>query len=133
MRLIRRIVVHHSASPRETTIEQIRDWHRAKGWNEIGYHLLVTGDAAVRAGRDLQVQGAHAKGHNRDSIGVCVIGDNTRPEHAWTADQILTLRLVLRGLLEKYPEAEMLGHRDLPDAATLCPGLDVRELLASTK
>ena len=129
MRPIDRIVIHHSASPRETTVEQITEWHvKDRGFEAIGYHLVLTGSGAVRAGRDLQRAGAHAAGYNAYSIGVCVTGDNTKPEHAWSAAQIASLRAVVRTLLDTFPGANVCGHRDV--GKTECPGLDVRALLA---
>jgi len=131
VRGIDRIVIHHSASPRETTVEEITKWHvEGRGWDAIGYHLVVTGSGAVRAGRDLRVPGAHAKGYNLGSIGVCVTGNNVDPEHVWSEAQVLSLRAVVRALLAAFPGAEVFGHRDLSEAATECPGLDVRALLA---
>lgn len=132
MRPIRRIIIHHSASPRDTTVEQITEWHKARGWDSIGYNLVVTGSGAVRSGRDLRVPGAHAKGANLDSIGVCCTGDNTKPEHAWSEVQILSLRAVVRSLEAAFPGCEVLGHRDVPGAATACPGLDAKELFSGS-
>ena len=131
MRPIDRIVIHHSASPRDTTtIEMITKWHvQDRGYDAIAYHLVILGTGAVRSGRDLAVKGAHAKGYNAYSIGICVVGDNTKPAQAWNAAQLLSLRAVIRALLAAFPGANVCGHRDV--GATECPGTDVRALLLS--
>ena len=129
MRPIERIVVHHSASSRETTLEQIDSWHRARGWDGVGYHLVVLGDGHIVQGRDLEKKGAHAKGYNQRSIGVCVVGDNTDPGNEWSFPQKVALRALLDLLRILYPTAEVMGHRDLPGAATACPGVDIRSIV----
>lgn len=136
MREIRRVIVHHSASPRTTSLETIRAWHtdpnRPGGaFQDIGYHRVIEHDGAQRVGRSLWLQGAHCPqdGANRDAIGVCVTGDNTKPEHAWNEAQILSLIEYLRAVRVVFPAIPVLGHRDVYGTSTLCPGLNVRELL----
>lgn len=129
MRTISKIIIHHSASPNSTTLAEIDRWHRKRGYEGIGYHYVVEDDGAVLKGRDLARQGAHCKGANRDSIGICVTGDNTKPESRWNKDQIVGLVNILTELLARFGPLAILGHRDVPGSATLCPGLDVRQLL----
>ena len=121
----KRLVIHHSASPRETTYEQVEGWHLEKGWDAIGYHYLIDGEAKAHVGRPIVYQGAHAKGANRDSIGICVTGDNTRDGLWWDRVQKLELTLLVGALRRAFPGIEVMGHREVPGAATLCPGVDV--------
>ena len=123
------LVIHHTASPRTATLEEIARWHALRGLEGIGYHHVIGADGMVRSGRALERPGAHASGHNTHSIGVCVVGDNTLPEHAWLDVQIDSLVLYVRWFRIFFPRALVLGHRDLSGASTLCPGLDVRKLL----
>lgn len=130
MRAINYIVVHHSASPRTTTAAEIEKWHRAKGWQGIGYHYVIEGDGHIEIGRLEEIVGAHVEGHNKDSIGICVVGDNTKPEQSWTPKQVQVLYSLLVKLHNKYPKAQLKGHRDFKP--TECPGrADWRELLTS--
>ena len=62
---VRRVIIHHSASSRETTVETLREWHKARGFEDIGYHRVIDGNGTVHATRPLTVQGAHALGANR--------------------------------------------------------------------
>ena len=137
MREIKRIVVHHSASPRTVTTEVIKAWHtdpkKSGGpFKDIGYHFVIESDGAQRHGRPIWVEGAHCpdNGANRDSIGICVTGNNTRDGDHWNDAQIASLVDLLRTLRVVFPNIPYLGHRDVPGAATECPGLDVRALLA---
>ena len=77
MREINRIILHCSATPEGEHIstETIRDWHvNKRGWSDIGYHFVVLLDGTIEAGRPLDRVGAHTKGHNEDSIGICIVG-----------------------------------------------------------
>jgi N-acetyl-anhydromuramyl-L-alanine amidase AmpD len=116
------IVIHCSATRGRlpVTAAQIRAWHRARGWSDIGYHRVIARDGTVEAGRPLDAVGAHVAGHNARSVGVCLVGgldDRTgAPVDNFTPAQWDALRRVVAGLLARYPGARILGHRDLsPD------------------
>lgn len=125
------LAIHHSASPLSTTVAEIEVWHRKKGWNGIGYHHIVTADGLLHAGRPLDVAGAHVEGHNAHSVGLCLVGDNTKPEAQWTAAQRRVLAEYVYWFRVFHPNAEIAGHGEVPGAATLCPGLKVRDLLSA--
>lgn len=144
MREINKIVVHCSATfphqPCDAAI--IDEWHKAKGWIGIGYHAVIRTDGVLESGRDIDAVGAHAYGHNRDSIGICLVGglDNTRqPANTFNQKQLTTLRAYLDTLHSMFPNALILGHRDLsPDVdgdgvieewewLKSCPCFDVEE------
>lgn len=123
---IRRVVIHHSASPRTTTAEQIKEWHLARGWADIGYHFVIEGNGFLRHGRLLPQQGAHASSNNHDSIGVCIVGDNTKPEDTWTPAQLQAADKLFEALNVLWPGLRYHGHRDL--VGTECPGVEVRDI-----
>lgn len=129
MREITRAIVHHSASSRMTTLEEIRRWHLKRRFRDIGYHYVIERSGEIRVGRSIQVPGAHAKGHNLDSIGICVVGDNLDPEEKWDGTQRDGLWRLIRALRLVWPELEILAHREVGE--THCPGLtgyEVREI-----
>ena len=128
-RLIDLVVIHHSASPRSTSLEEIRGWHKQRGFRDVGYHYVVEERGDVRIGRPLWEEGAHAAGWNAHSVGICVTGDNTKPAEHWNASQTFALRQLVRALRLLIPGVEVRGHRELKGAATECPGLDVLGLL----
>lgn len=128
MRPIHMIVVHCSDSPAALDIgaEEIDRWHKQRGWQGIGYHFVIRRSGAVETGRPLETPGAHVVGHNKHSIGVCLVGGH-RGEADFTFAQWAALRELLDDLVSKFPGAAVLGHRDL-DEGKKCPGFDVKYL-----
>jgi hypothetical protein len=125
------LVVHHSASPLTTTFEDIERWHiEDREWKAIGYNLVVESSGMYRSGRALPRMGSHVKGINRHSIGVCLVGDNTKPGQHWTEVQITRLREIVAAARVFWPAILPVGHRDVakPGHPTECPGLDVSTL-----
>lgn len=126
MRRIDTVVIHHSASPRDdTSVEEITEWHLARRFSEIGYHYIITGDGVLYYGRPLHKMGAHCKGSNLHSIGVCVTGnfEDEIPSDAQTQrlDQLLSALSMTFGVIT------VVGHCDLGN--TLCPGKTLYDLL----
>lgn len=145
MREIRLIVVHCSDSE-WGDLEVIRKWHLARGWSDIGYHFVITNgrrksgenynygdDGIVRLGRDIERIGSHASGVNRYSIGICMIG-----KHVFTRNQFEALFDLLQKLHEQFPDAKIIGHRDVGkyggnSGGKTCPNFDIASLLALVK
>lgn len=138
-RRIDEIIVHCTATPegQPRTVEQIRQQHIAQGWSDIGYHILVTLDGQAHLGRDMDISGAHAEGHNSHSIGVCYVGGvENRPGVAYkdlkakdtrTEAQKATLMALLTDLRKLYPKARIIGHRDVDTHGKSCPSFDAKE------
>lgn len=129
---VRLIVLHYSAThaDQDPGVEDIRRMHLARGFNDVGYHYVIRRDGRIEKGRAEEVIGAHVKGHNTGSLGICCIGGleratgpNVGVDNRTVAQKEATI-LLLRDLLARHPGAEVLGHRDL--APTQCPGFDVR-------
>lgn len=130
------IVIHYSATPVESDFSaaDIDRIHRKRGFKEIGYHKYIRKSGLVEKGRDLDQpgrfeQGAHSKGENDASIGVCFEGGVHASEpntglDTRTPEQVAAMIRVIDDLLKRYPNAEVVGHRDMPGAATQCPGFD---------
>lgn len=134
-RLIDKIIIHCSATQSKMDIgaKEIRQWHKAKGWSDIGYHLCIRRDGTVELGRDINRVGAHVSGHNTGSIGICLIGGvdaRMMPESNYTNDQWRSLRNTLRFLKLDYPSASIHGHNEFTKMKA-CPCFDVPEELRS--
>lgn len=121
-REIKNIIIHCSATPegQDMKVWQIEKLHKERGFRKIGYHYVVYRDGSILKGRPDEEPGAHCKGHNADSIGVCYIGglDKTgkRAKDTRTESQKEALLKLLRVLKERYPKAVISGHRDFsPD------------------
>lgn len=137
MREIKHIVIHCSATRegRDYTIDQIRDWHLARGWRDVGYHSVVYRDGTCHQGRNDEEIGAGVKGHNRHSIHICYIGgvEEKKKNGKWVAkdtrtdaqkDALIDLCNYYKNL---HPNAEILGHRDFKGVRKSCPCFDAKE------
>ena len=131
MRNITFIVVHCSANSEGSKL-RVRDidrYHRSLGWNGCGYHSVIPTDGTIEHGREESVAGAHCKGHNSHSIGVCYVGglagDCRTPKDTRTVVQKDALRRLLTDLHRRYPKALIVGHADLDRRKPYCPGFDV--------
>jgi len=134
-RKINYIVVHCSATRRghDFDVFDINRWHKDRGWSGCGYHYVLNLDGSVSIGRGVDYSGAHVRGHNSDSIGICLIGglDESRnpKENSFTNAQMLFLRELLDELKKLYPDAEILGHRDFKGVRKACPCMEVKDIL----
>ena len=131
MRKIDMIVVHCSATrcDRRFSVEDLIAWHDAR-FGFTGYHYYITRDGRMYQTRHENLVGAHAVGYNQHSIGVCYEGGLTpegRPDDTRTREQKAALNALLRSLKTDYPDAVILGHRDLPGVHKDCPCFDARE------
>jgi len=138
-RSIEAIYLHCTATKprRYVSVATIRDWHvNGRGWSDIGYHYIVQPDGAVELGRDVDIAGAHVKGDNLNTIGVCMVGewdsivpDPVHPQERATGELLarlcklydinpLTYNLLL------HREAHEPGHR-APNPYKSCPGMNI--------
>lgn len=122
---ITKIVVHCSDTPDDTErrnhdAADIHRWHTERGWSGIGYHYVIDRIGDVQVGRPEYWKGAHVKGHNTGSIGICLIGRKHFEE-----DQLESLYFLIRKLMLKYNNPELYGHYELDERKT-CPNFDVK-------
>ena len=130
MRKIDKIIVHCSATIEGANIktETIREWHLKRGWKDIGYHYVVELDGSIGVGRLESVMGAHSKGQNRSSIGICYTGglDSSRkPKDTLRGRQMGAMTNLLKDLMTRYPDATLHGHNEFANKA--CPSFDVQD------
>ena len=127
---VRHIVIHCSYTPpsMDIGVVEIRVWHHQNGWRDLGYHHVIRRDGTVEPGRPEDQHGAHVRGHNGTSLGVCLVGGmaqaDKRPDCNFTTDQWTALDALVYELKQRYPNAEVVGHRDL-DPGKACPTFDV--------
>lgn len=131
MREITKIIVHCADTPegRDVKTEEIRRWHtEERGWSDIGYHWVVELDGQVFEGRDEDISGAHCRGHNHDSIGICYVGgadSEGNPKDTRTPAQKPALEKLIKEILDRHQDAEVYGHCDFSEKA--CPSFNARE------
>lgn len=131
MRRIEEIIVHCSATPegKDYTVDQLTEWHRQRGFRTIGYHYVIDLQGTIHTGRSPTMIGAHCRGHNAHSIGICYIGgvarDGRTPKDTRTKAQKRALAHLLQVLHAQYPQATLHGHREFANKA--CPSFDCHE------
>lgn len=130
-RNIKEIIIHCSDTRegQDFTVEDIRKWHKARGFNDIGYHYVIYRDGTVALGRDVNIAGAHCTGHNTISIGVCYIGGHEAVGKGYkdtrTDAQKRSMLELLKRLKKLYPKATIHGHNEFANKA--CPCFNVKK------
>jgi len=135
MRELNRIILHCSATKegKDYSVETIRDWHvKGRGWSDIGYHWVIRLDGSIEVGRPLEKSGAHTKGHNKDSVGVCYIGGcdaDGKPKDTMNPEQEKAWRMIVLSLRTLYGDHITIhGHNEFANKA--CPSFTVKEKFA---
>ena len=121
---IKNIVVHCSDTPDEDNLsaQDIHKMHLGFGWDGIGYHKVILRNGIIENGRPEYWIGAHAKGINHISLGVCLIGRNE-----FSNDQFLSLEMLLGKWKTKYINAKIQGHYESIDTKKTCPNFNVQK------
>jgi len=132
MRDIKRIILHCTATyeRQSVTIEDVRRWHTSapRNWKDVGYHYLILQDGTIQHGRNVQVQGAHVKGENVDSIGIAYCGgllENGDVADTMTSYQDMSFLMLVNSLRNVFGHLTLHGHNEFSNKA--CPGFDVQK------
>ena len=124
------IAIHCSATPpnQDIGVNELRDLHvGVNGWRDVGYHLVIRRNGTIEKGRDLDAIGAHIKGFNDVSLGICLIGGvdgGGEPQNNFTQVQMMALKAAVEICTGLYPDAQVQGHRDFPGVNKACPCFD---------
>ena len=129
-RKITQIVIHCADTPPGKYFDafDIDKWHLQR-WGKksgIGYHYVILLDGSIQKGRWVDYTGAHVKGHNRNSIGICYIGGKNA-YNSETPEQLKSMVKLVQVLLRLYslsPE-NVLGHNEFKGVTKDCPCLDM--------
>jgi len=139
MRAIRRAILHcsYTRPSMDWGVAEVRRVHvEENGWSDTGYHYVLKRDGTVEIGRPIERPGAHAIGHNADSIGICLIGgmaeEDRRPDCNFTADQWGALEALVVELAVRFPGLSVIGHRDVAPGRA-CPTFDAAAWAASLR
>ena len=154
MRKINQLIIHCLAtrpdwmthSTVEDKVKEVRRWHTDdRGWTDIGYHYLIDRDGKVAMGRPDNVVGAHVKGHNRHSLGICLVGGRGSEQKDkfldhYTPQQEQALENIIEQLTAEYgidvvPDETVIGHYEAKNehgeyyVKKACPGFSVARWL----
>ena len=105
---------------------------RGNGWSDIGYSYVISIDGSIEDGRPIQRSGAHVKGHNLKSVGICLVGgiDNKgKSVPNFTKEQLRSLRILITFIKTAHPIERVVGHRDFPGVKKDCPCFEVSKWL----
>ncbi len=128
------IAIHCSATPptMDIGVEKIKEWHvKDNGWDDVGYHFIITRDGTIEPARPEDMQGAHAPRVNDRSVAICLIGGsdvNGGWSNNFTDEQFVTLKALLLNLTKKYEIKKIIGHYQV-DSRKECPSFKVPDWL----
>lgn len=132
MREIKKVILHCAATREGKDIDAktIKRWHTAppRSWSDIGYHFVIKLDGTIERGRPIYRAGAHTKGHNADSVGVCYVGgldSQGQPKDTMTAEQERSFRALYAALCMVFQDPTLHGHNEFSTKA--CPSFKVEE------
>ncbi|MDB4238753.1 N-acetylmuramoyl-L-alanine amidase [Alphaproteobacteria bacterium] len=119
---IKLLVVHCSDTEDNKNLSaiDIHQMHLSFGWEGVGYHKIILRSGKIENGRPEYWVGAHVKGKNKFSLGVCLIGRNK-----FTNKQFTSLEKILKKWKLSYPQAKIVGHCDTGYTHKTCPNFDV--------
>lgn len=135
-RPIKELIWHCAATMegKDFTVEDIRSWHKQRGWSDIGYHYVVYRDGRIMLGRPIGQIGSHVEGHNTGTIGACYVGglsaDGTKPKDTRTPEQRASMLWLTEQLVKKFPIKAVTGHNQY--ASKACPSFYVHNDPLST-
>ena len=121
-------VIHCSDSDyaHHDNIATIREWHKARGFDDVGYHYFIRKDGSVEFGRSLDTIGAHVLHYNYESIGICLAG-----KHEFTTEQFRACTMLLDILavtvVGKSKDCWIFPHWYFNPNKT-CPNFDLKKL-----
>lgn len=131
MRNVNEIILHCSATKEgmDFNINDIRRWHvNGNGWEDVGYHYIIKLDGEIQKGRDIEKVGAHCKGRNKHSIGICYIGGldaDGKPKDTRTDKQKASMWLLIERIKKRYGDIPVYGHNEFVNKD--CPCFDVEK------
>lgn len=130
MRKINKIIIHCTATPLDTSVASIRNYHMQLGYKDIGYHFLIDCFGFIHKGRPVEQIGAHCRGHNIDSIGIALIGGKDG-KFDFTRSQMCTLWNLVQSLVRKYNinPSFIYGHNEFTKNKS-CPNFNVKNFFA---
>jgi len=144
MRKIERIIVHCSGTITDVKVESIkRYWRVKKRWKNPGYHVIVDGQGLTHILLSFDKIANGSRGFNSTAIHICYIGGikDGKECDTRTLPQMIALEAIIKSLHLAYPDAEIVGHRDLSEDKNhdgvitadewmkTCPAFDVKQFL----
>ena len=128
MREIDEIIIHCADTRinQYFSIDDVRSWHLQRGFSDIGYHFYIKLDGSVWYGRDVYKPGAHCKGRNAHTIGICFEGGLKEDGSKWdrpTEEQLFNYKELQEELFNKYGILDVNPHSKYSTKS--CPNFEI--------
>lgn len=138
---VKLITFHHSGDPKAFTttdfgetaqhLEYVREYHRSRNFQDIGYHFAIDRAGRVWQLRSLRYEGQHVRYNNEHNLGVVVLG-NFDLQHMTQAqkEKVKSFGLLLR---KQYalPISRVYTHQEI--VKTECPGDDMQPYMVAIR
>ncbi len=127
IRSVQRVFIHCSASdnPAHDNVATMRQWHLARGFNDVGYHFFIRKDGTLQLGRPLERTPAAQEGNNIATIAICLHG---LAKDKFTEKQLSALKQLAKQIKTAYnAKITFHGHREV--SAKSCPVFDYKTVL----
>lgn len=121
-----KVILHCSDSPDlndNIGAAQIKEWHLERGFNDIGYHFIIRRSGIIEVGRKEETIGAHTKGFNTNSLGICLVGKRN-----FTTEQVSSLKVLYKDILNKHKIDFNNWHCHYEFANKTCPNIPIAVL-----
>ena len=118
-----KVILHCAATPDQGDLiglEQIDEWHKDRGWKGVGYQWVIRRSGEIEKGREETATGAHTLGHNRNSIGICLVGTKD-----FTAAQVTSLMVLAQGIRSRHGIEAKDWYCHYQFANKRCPNIPV--------
>lgn len=127
-----KITIHctDSKNGKSVTVDEIRTWHKARGFSDIGYHFVIDVDGSIYKGRPVSKTGAHVEGFNHRNLGICLVGKNK-----FSIEQFRSLKGLCSALQNRFGinNRSIYCHyefKSAKEAGKTCPNIKAENLHA---
>lgn len=124
-RKVSKVFIHCSDSDIQAhdNIKTIREWHLARGFNDVGYHYFIRKTGQIENGRPLKDVPAAQEGHNTGSIAICVSGSKEYTKQSMEALKTLCIAI------NKAYNGNITFHGHCEVSSKACPVFDYKSVL----
>ncbi len=124
-RKISKVFIHCSDSDNQThdNIQTMREWHIARGFDDVGYHYFIRKSGQIENGRPIENVPAAQEGHNTGSIAICVSGSKEYTNQSMEALKMLCIAI------NKAYNGKITFHGHCEVSSKTCPVFDYKRVL----
>lgn len=130
-RTIKHIFIHCTGGNQLAMPIDLMKEFAQKGWKNPGYHIVIDFMGRAHLMLPFEKVANGVKGWNLNAIHIAWIG-GADGKDSRTQEQADTMKVIVKLLKEQYPEAKLMGHRDIwgedpKKWQKTCPNFNVKE------